>query len=544
MKYTIGVSWMWNARMSNVKFEEHDSIVDKILKLRGIKDRNKFLYPSMNDINDPFKLSNMDKATKAISNGIKNNKTFAVYGDVDTDGITSLTEMVRYLEDCGISPHVLYHQRKDGHGVIVDNVPEDVEVLIIVDSSSNSINECKQLKDKGMDVIILDHHIGEDNPYAIIVNPQYNNYPNKDLSGAGVVYQTMRALDVMMNTEYADKYLDVCAVGLIGDMMDVSNSETRALIYFGLKKMQENCYPQLSFILKRLKKDYKPKATDISFYVVPFINSIIRLNKIENIVDIMLSNDDKYCKKLIKDCVDLNDNRKIMQSDLLEQLEENIDDTHRILIVVSQDENSNLNGLVANNLAQKYQKPTLVLKEHNGMLDGSGRGYDNKIDFRKLLLDSGLCEYVEGHDNSFGIEFKKDNIDALYAYFDNALEQSLGEKVIEYDLEFNEDDITWDILKELEPLYFITGKGFQDPTFLVKDLSINDTKIMKDIHIKVNTNDLECVKFNLSEDEIKQINDSLMFDAIGTLTINSWYNFGTKKTIRTKQMKLDDIKLY
>lgn len=535
---------MWKARECNIELNDADSVVDKILNIRGIIDKDKFLKPSMNDVHSPFELSNMNTAVNKIIDGIKNNKVFGVYGDTDTDGITSLTEMVRYLEDFEIQPYILWHQRKDGHGVIIENVPENIDILIIVDSSSNSIDECMELSDKGIDVIILDHHIGTDNQYATIVNPQYNDYHNKNLSGAGVVYQTCKAIDSIMNTNYADKYLDICAVGLIGDMMDLSNLETRALVYYGLKKMRKNCYPQLMYILKKLNKSYKPKASDISFYVVPFINSIIRLGKIEKIINIMLCDDEKECKKLIKQCLDLNDKRKIIQADLLEKLEIDIDNSHSILIVVTHEENSNLNGLVANNLAQKYQKPTLVVKENDGLLCGSGRGYDNKIDFRKVLIDSDLFTLLEGHENSFGVEFNKENLNKIYDYCDKVLGVGVAERIIEYDLELTEDEITWDLLKELEPLYFITGNGFKEPTFLVKDLSVNDSKIMKDIHIKLNTNDLECVKFNLSEDEINEITNSLLFDGIGTLTINSWYNFGTKKTVQTKQMKLDDIIVY
>jgi single-stranded-DNA-specific exonuclease len=281
------------------QYDEYDSITNKILKIRGIKDKEKFLNPKNEYINSPWQLSEMRKAIDKIVNAINNQLNIGIYADIDTDGVTAAVIMYKYLLNFDIKPHILYHQRNKGHGIIVENVPKDLDLLIIVDSSSNSAKECKILSEH-MDIVILDHHDFErKNPYAIIVNPQYNDYSNKYLSGAGVVYQTCCAIDEEMLTTYAEEYIDLCAVGLIGDVMDVTNLETRSLIHKGLLKIHNDCNKNLMAILKSSKKDYKPNATTIGFYLVPFINAIIRLGKIESIIEILITDDDKILKDLI-----------------------------------------------------------------------------------------------------------------------------------------------------------------------------------------------------------------------------------------------------
>ena len=538
----------WKVLEPKEIYDTYDSITNKILKIRGIKNKDKFLNPTEFDVNSHWKLSNMKKAVEIIINAIQNNLKIGIYGDIDTDGVTSLVFMYKYLKNYNIEPQILYHQRKYGHGIKVNNVPKELDLLIVVDSSSNSVNECFELKDY-MDIIILDHHHFErDNPYAIIVNPQYNDYENKYLSGVGVVYQTCKAIDEITMNFYADEYIDICAVGLIGDMMDVTQPETRFLIQKGLLKIHNNCDSSLLAILKYLKKEYKPNATTIAFYLVPFINSIIRLGKIEDIINILITDDPKKLKEMIKLCGGMNDKRKLLQSNIVEQIDEIIDLSHKIIIIdaTKLKANSTLNGLIANSIAQKYQKPTLVvsLDTEANTFNGSGRGYGNEFDFKQILSDTGLFESVEGHSSAFGLEFKPENIEKIYEIIDEKLEHIKQEYIVKADMKINVDDITWDLLYEIQRLSFIAGEGFKEPTFIIEDLFIGEIKIMKDIHLKFNAEDLECVKFNVTTNEIQDIKDAMFVDVLGNLSVNSWYNFGKKEVIKSKQVLIKDIEIY
>ena len=538
----------WKVLESKEQYDDHDSMTDKILKIRGIKDKEKFLKPKDDDINGPWELSDMELAVEKIIHAIENKLKVGIYTDIDSDGVTSATIMYKYLTEFGIKGILLYHQRNKGHGVIVDNVPQDLDLLIIVDSSSNSVDECKELSNH-MEIVVLDHHnIEKDNPYAVVVNPQSNDYSNKNLSGAGVVYQTCKAIDEELLTFYSENYIDFCAVGLIGDMMDVSDPETRALIQKGLLKIHNNCDRSLKAILKHLKKEYKPNATTIAFYLVPFINSIIRLGKIQDILEILTTDDEKRLKALIKECGGMNNKRKELQAEIVEKIEGIVSLEHKIIIVdvTELKANATLNGLIAQNVAQKYQRPTLVVSLDNetNTLGGSGRGYGNNFDFKDALSRTGLFESVEGHSGAFGVEFKPENLDQIYQIIDLELENMKQEYVVEADMVINSEDITWDLLYEIQRLSFIAGQGFKEPLFIIEDLPVGDIKIMKEIHVKFNAEDLECVKFNVSEDEINEIEGAMFVDVLGSISVNSWYNFGTKKTTRSKQVMVKDVQVY
>lgn len=538
----------WKIIDPKEQYNEHDSITDKILKIRGITDKDRLIHPREDDINNPYHLSNMKSAVEIILNAINNKLSIGIYADIDCDGVTSATIMYKYLKNYGIEARLLYHQRKFGHNIIVDNVPTELDLLIIVDSGSNNTEECKELS-KLMDIIIFDHHpFSGVNKYATIVNPQCNNYPNKFLSGAGVVYQTCRAIDSATSNYFADQYIDICAIGIVGDMMNVLEPETRILIQKGLYKIHNDCDINLNAILKHLKKDYKPTTTDIAFYVVPFINSIIRLGKIEHILEILTSSDKDTIKKLIKSCSEINDKRKKIQEDIIEKIDKVVDLSHKIIIVdVSEFESpSTLNGLIANNIAQKYQKPTLIvsLDKDTNVLSGSGRNYGSLFDFKNLLLSTQLFEMVEGHTNSFGVEFLPENLEKIYTSIDKSFEDIEQNYVIEADMLLDIGDMTWDILYEIQRLSFITGEGFREPLFIIKGLFVEDIKIMKDIHIKFNSEELECVKFNVTPEEISNISNASFVDVLGSIGINSWYNFGTKTVVKRKQIMIKDIEVY
>jgi single-stranded-DNA-specific exonuclease len=121
------------------------------------------------------------------------------------------------------------------HGINADTVPEDVKMVICPDSSSNSYEDHKKLRERGCDVLVLDHHLAErESADAIIINNQMCDYPNKTLSGVGIVYKFCSYLDSLLGTEYAKEILDLTAVGIIADMMDLRNFETHYIITQGL----------------------------------------------------------------------------------------------------------------------------------------------------------------------------------------------------------------------------------------------------------------------------------------------------------------------
>ena len=211
-----------------------------------------------------------------------NSKIF-IQIDSDADGYTSAAMVYSYTKNLNPECKLTYliHTGKQ-HGLTEDIVvPEDTQLLIIPDAGTNDTEQCEALKEKGIDIIILDHHDREiDNPYAIIVNNQCSdNYENKELCGAGVVYKFLQAVDEELWNEEADDYLDLVALANISDNMDVRSRETKYLISKGLDFINNAFFEKLIEV-----QSYSLPEVDmigVQFYVTPLINALVRMGSQE-----------------------------------------------------------------------------------------------------------------------------------------------------------------------------------------------------------------------------------------------------------------------
>ena len=224
-----------NSNNANVKI--------RVLENRGIKDVNRYLNLSDNEIIDYSLLSNMSVAVECFAKHFNNKSPIAILVDSDVDGYCSAAMMYLYIKKLDSNYPVSYilHKKAKAHGLSEDVIiPENTKLLIIPDASTNDYKECQKIKEQGIDIIILDHHEKEfDNPNAIIVNNQTSEkYENKDFSGAGIVYKFLLALDSELWVEYADEFLDLCAWANISDDMDMRSYETKHIVDKGLNNIQ------------------------------------------------------------------------------------------------------------------------------------------------------------------------------------------------------------------------------------------------------------------------------------------------------------------
>ena len=209
-----------------------DEVFDIIMQERGINNPEHFLNPTEDDLLPLDALKNIDKAYELVMNAIKGDQRIAVHFDTDTDGITSGAIMTRYLKEMTENPVDTYINRGKQHGLANQDIGKfyGYDLLIVVDSLDKDETQYKDLKETGVNVIVLDHHaIDEDIPYddyCTLVSSQ-RNYENPQLSGAGVVWKFCKYIDEQNNTDYADDLVDLAGVGLIADMMDMRVMENR-----------------------------------------------------------------------------------------------------------------------------------------------------------------------------------------------------------------------------------------------------------------------------------------------------------------------------
>ena len=351
----------------------------------------------------------------------------------DQVGYTSSAMLWNYIKEQYPESKLSYkiHSGKQ-HGLedMIDGIEssgEKIDLLIIPDAGSNDYEYHKRLSDMGIPIIVLDHHEAEKySENAIVVNNQLSqNYPNKGLSGAGVVYKFLEVLDDKLGIQKADNYLDLAAVGIVGDMMTMTTIENRYIVSKGLSNIKNNCIEEIinkqSFSIK--DKDHITPIT-VSFYIAPLINAVIRVGRESEKEVLFLSLIDgkrmvpKISRSKIvegqfeslgeqnaRNCVNARGRQNRAKDKAIEQLEMKIIknglDENKIIFVEidNEDIDSTLTGLVAMQLMAKHKKPVIVARENDeGFLRGSARG-DSKSelkDLRQFFIDSGYFEYAEG----------------------------------------------------------------------------------------------------------------------------------------------------
>lgn len=560
----------WIQRKPKNSYEDDDLLIEKLSKIRGIYNLDDFLNPPKKYVYSPYNLDNIDIAVQRIIKAVKTDEKIQIFADIDADGVMSTGSMYNYLKRLTNNVSYFHAQRSEGHGIEkgIDMIDEDTNLLIIVDSSSNSVEACKEIVENlGIDIIIIDHHIVDvENPYATIVNCQQGEYKNKHLSGSAMCYKVLQVLDEYLDIDMADDFLDLCAIGLVGDMMSVWSMENRYLIYNGINKIENLGIQE---ILNQSKIDYSNgiTTTNISFKISPIISACSRYDKIELALELITSDDCDRIKELAKELIELNERRKAEQKETVEKVLNKVDDSHNLIILIDEEIESGFRGLIATEIVEKFSKPTFVVKpfyNEEGELvkySGSARSI-GQLSLKSLCEDSGLFVFATGHEGAFGIEFIAENLEEIVKYFDETLDANDLEKVFYYDLEINVDDIDEADIKDVEKFSKITGMGFSEPVFKINGIIVEEKDNRKlGTHVravmgankdtvKINCeNDFAIMKFRTNDQYAKDIEDYFYdnfvteLSAIGSLNLNVFYNYGIRKNEVTKQLFVQDYKI-
>lgn len=538
----------------------NENFLKDFLEERNIKDLQLFLHPSEKELHDFMLLDNIITAANCLIKHVENNDNIFIQIDSDTDGYTSAAIMYLYIKK--MNPSIVIDWRvHDGkqHGIILDTIPEETQLVIAPDSSSNDYEQHQILKDKGIDVIVLDHHEADNgySPNAIVVNNQLSqNYPNKSLCGAGVVYKFCCCLDNILETNYALEFIDLAATGMIGDMMELFDLETRYIVDTGINNVKN--IGLMSMLEKQAySMGNKITPTGIAFYIVPLINALIRVGTQEekeilfrSFIDPMTlvpstkrghkpGDTETVCGQAVRICTNAKNRQDRMKLKAFEVLDFEIQkrelDRHKIIIVdVGPDEefDNTLTGLVAMQLVTKYKKPVCVVRKNSdGYLRGSARGINHGPipDLRKFFMDSGYFEYATGHANAHGVSIKENKLDAFLEYADKELANvDFNENVYEVDIITNgENPYLKDIIIDLGELNEIWGQGIEEPLIAIENIHLtkNDVQAIganKDT-VKFTVNGITYIKFkdeNLLEKLTKNL--TMTVTVLGRANLNDF----------------------
>lgn len=545
--------------------------VEQVLVNRGIPydQINHYLNTTDNDILDPRLIPHLDEGAKMLIKHISQNDKVLIQVDSDCDGYTSAALLMNYLYclfPSFVNNNISYrvHMGKQ-HGIIPDTIPEDVKLVIAPDSSSNDYEAHEYLNLSGVDVLVIDHHEANHiSEYACIINNQLCDYPTKSLSGVAMVWKFCCYIDMLLKTDHAQKFLDLVALGLVADMMDVRDFETRRLIDKGLQQIRN---PYFRGAIDKDQFHFTNEITPIgvAFYIAPLINATTRVGTqeeklmlFESMLDFrgyeLVPSTKRGCKgqaetrveQACRNCTNIKSRQTKIRDNSLEKIEQIIVNqnllSNKILIVQLDDliTDRNLTGLIANQLMSEYQRPVLILnriENEDGTItwEGSGRGYDKSRlkDFRGFLENNKYVMYAEGHANAFGIGIKDEDISAFIASTNSALDGFDFTPIYNVDFIYKSDELTPDEVIDIAGMKSLWGQGVEEAEIAVEGIKVHKDNIRilspdKNPTLKIMLpNGINFMKFRSSEEEYDKLYSELGYvtiNIVGECERNIWNN--------------------
>ncbi len=569
----------YRLREALLPIKDSYSTIEKVFAARGIEpnDIQHYLHTSEADLIDPCRLGNMDNGVKLLLEHIKIGSQILVLVDCDADGYTSAAALINYLNM--LFPY--YAQNKisyrihDGkqHG-LEDQVEyimrhNEYKLIICPDSSSNDYEQHKLLRENGYDILVLDHHEADRySPDAIVINNQLSNdYPTKSLSGVGVVYKFCSRIDKVLGKHYAEDILDLVAIGMIGDMMDIRDYETKYLINAGLNNIRN---PFVSQMVQQqafsINKAGGLCPFSVSFYIVPQINGTIRMGTIEEkllLFESMLDfkgiasipSTKRGCKgqfetvaeQACRNATNIKRHQDAAVTQSIALVEKIIQDKKldenkiiAVKLLPGQLTSRNLTGLIANKLMAKYKHPFLLLTQvthEDGSItwDGSGRGYNTATfnDFKSFVKESGYSLLSEGHASAFGCSIADEQFENFINYSNSTLKEVSFEPCARVDFIWDKNAFTERDVKDIAELKMVWGQNVEEPMVAIENVAI--TKDNLAVYGKDNKhtiritlpNGVPMIKFGVTKDEIDRLRNvpehgCVFANFLGKCSLNEW----------------------
>lgn len=527
----------WNVVNKNPNGEH---IVNDILIARGIKDIKHFLKPVRSDLIPVDKLSDIDKGVNIINQGIKDNKRFTVFPDMaDTDGIMSGSIMKKYLLHFVDEVNFVGGIGKQ-HGLKnldLDKIIAITDILIIVDSSTGDHIQQDYLQSHGVTIVIADHHPEPRNLKVCTINSQFDSYPNGQLSGSGVTWKLCLALDNKFKTNYASQYIDLAAIGILADISSVSedDKENRFIIDTAFKNLN-------NVAIKLIIGAYDFNSQSVLFSIAPLINSAARQFENQLVLDFIMEDDKKKAKKMYVRLAVIKEEQKILVEHETESLTTQIEKQDYInnKFVYGFVDKGEFTGLIGSKLCEEYSKPAIVLKvpkvgatQYTGSIRAVGIN-----NFKSVINKIGLCK-VFGHESAAGIYIPIKNLKPLLKKLNEVLADVKFKTEEDVDIQLEPEEITNDLIKDMEKINRLTGKDFKPITVFIEKIEPRNSSTMKKgQHSKFMCEGIEMIKWNskLYQDLDVDFGIYQTMDVVGTLSI------GNFRGVKSKQLILKDTR--
>ena len=478
-------------------------ITARLMRNRDViseKEINQYLNGTIDEISSPWLFKDMDKAVNILSIKINNENKIRIICDYDVDGICSGYILHTCLKYLGADVDVVVpHRIEDGYGInerlIQQAYDQGVDTIVTCDNGIAAIKQIEYAKELGMTVVVTDHHeiIFEENngekkyilpnADAIVNHKQIDcQYPFKELCGAMVAFQFMRALfeNMHVSERFILKLLPYGAMATVCDVVELKG-ENRIIVKEGLEALKTNNDIGINALINQCKLNKKNlDSYHFGFVLGPCLNASGRLDTAKKAMDLLECEDEKYAEVLAEALKKLNDERKdLTEKGTKEAIEkaEQLDDS--VLVIYLEHCHESIAGIIAGRVREKYNKPTIVLTDAVEGVKGSGRSIEEYDMDTELTKVKELFTKFGGHKMAAGVSLPKENIDILRKKLNencNLTQEDLYLKVW-IDMQLPLEYITMNMIQELSIIKPF-GKGNEKPIFAEKHLKINKLQIL------------------------------------------------------------------
>lgn len=403
------------------------SVTARVLLNRGLRDpesAGRFLAPSLEHLHDPMRLTGMAEAVRRLRAAVERKEKILIYGDYDVDGTMSVVMLLKAIQIAGGDAdfHVP-HRIKEGYGMrseVIDRAAaQGVGLIISVDTGIRALEVVRQARERGMDVIITDHHLPEAElpPALAVLNPNRRDcaYPDKNLCGAGVAFKLVHALLATLDwpppklARMLDSFLKLVALATVADVVPLTG-ENRVIVKFGLEGFTRVSNPGLRALIEvsGLGKGRPPTAREIAFQVAPRINAAGRMDDAHRVISLFLTQESVAAEALASELHSLNNERRETEAEIVRLVLEEcsklpVTDDQAALVFAGANWHRGVVGIVASRLVERFSRPVFVLSEEDGQAQGSGRGVPGFHLLEALESMPDLFTRFGGHRQAAGV---------------------------------------------------------------------------------------------------------------------------------------------
>lgn len=472
-----------------------------------------FLRPALAALADPFLLQNLAEAVERLRTAITARQRVVVLGDYDVDGVTSTALLVTVLRRFGVEPRFVVPRRaEDGYGLsrsAIDRALEDgrPDLFIALDCGTNSQEEVDYLLALGIDVIVIDHHRsrGPVLERCLLINPHVHSANGgedacRHLCTVGLVFKLMHGLLKRMRMDEHPvafslklrEHLDLVALGTVADLVPLTG-ENRILAHHGLRIMEETRRPGLRALMEvaGVKPGQAILPVDISYRLGPRINASGRLADAAISVELLVSDDTRFCFETARQLDSFNRERQEIERQITEAAERIVEAEFASqdgIVLYDEGWHPGVVGIVAGRVTRKYHRPCVVLGNEGTLAKGSGRSIDG-INLVEVL--SRCSEHLEswgGHPMAVGVALDKAHLPVFRERFAEAVRFCAGGRLAEARLEIaawlQPSHIREWLMDEIESLHPF-GQGNPEPVFGVRGIVLrHPPEVFKEQHFR------------------------------------------------------------